>query len=451
MTVGGATDSTVCGDFPIFKTAASQDRSSQINQEIKMKKLTLLLGLLTAITAPIFAQEGSVPKGIPHLDHVFLIMMENHGYHEILHNPNAKFVNSYAKSANLATNYFAVAHPSLTNYLEVVGGSNFGVLSDNAPDWHNFGCQTNLQSGIPNTDTPPSSNVCPIHGSGTDAATPALDCSNEVTGPPCEVNIDGKMSYPAVSTTLGITIADQLATAGMNWKTYQESFPFGGPNRVNYSDGNFTNLTDFSKIKPTLNPPLASSNIVQLYAVKHNPFAYFRNVQQGTNSLVSFAQMTAFDGAGGLWGDLASGDVPNFLFIVPNQCNDQHGRGNGTAFCNFDPNSDGKQSGLNPALIILGDQAVEKIVNAIHNSPVWNKGHNAIVLTWDENDYAVQPIINQVVTVVDTNYGVHGIQSGQFYDSFSLLRSLEGGFGIPCLNHACDASTAAMSDMFGAP
>jgi hypothetical protein len=52
---------------------------------------------------------------------------------------------------------------------------------------------------------------------------------------------------------------------------------------------------------------------------------------------------------------------------------------------------------------------------------------------------------------VDTNYGVHGIQSNQFYVSFSLLRSLEGGFGIPCLNHACDASTAAMSDMFGAP
>jgi len=29
--------------------------------------------------------------------------------------------------ANTATSYFAVAHPSLTNYLEVVGGSNFGV------------------------------------------------------------------------------------------------------------------------------------------------------------------------------------------------------------------------------------------------------------------------------------------------------------------------------------
>ena len=415
-----------------------------------MKKLTLALTLAAASVAPMLAQEGAVPKGIPHLDHVFVIMMENHGYKEILHNPNAKFINSYAQANNLAINYFAVAHPSLTNYLEVVGGSNFGVLSDNAPDWHNGSCQTNLQTGVPDTDNPPSPPICPIHGSGTDAATPVLDCSNEVTGPPCEINIDGKLSYPAVSTTLGITIADQLATAGLTWKSYQESFPLGSPDKVDYSDGNFTNLTDFTKIKPVLNPPLTSADIVQLYAVKHNPFAYFRNVQAGSDPLVSYAQMTAFDGAGGLWGDLASGDSPNFSFIVPNQCNDQHGRGNGTAFCAFDPNDDGKQSGLNPALIILGDQAVEKIVNAIHSSPVWSKGHNAIVLTWDENDYAVQPIINQVMTVVDTNYGAHGITSSQFYVSFSLLRSIEGGFGIPCLNHACDSNTAAMSDLFAA-
>ena len=415
-----------------------------------MKKLILLLGLLATLTGLVCAQEGPVPKGIPHLDHVFLIMMENHGYTEILHNPNAKFINSYAKSANLATNYFAVAHPSLTNYLEQVGGSNFGVHSDNPPDWHNAACQTNLQTGVPNTDNPPSSNICPIHGSGTDAATPALDCTNEVTGPPCEINIDGKMSYPAVSTTLGITIADQLAAAGMTWKTYQESLPLVGPNKVNNSDGEYTNLTDFTKINPQLNPPLTGADIVALYAVKHNPFAYFRTVQEGTNPLVSYAQIAAFDGAGGLWGDLASGNVPNFSYIVPNQCNDQHGRSNGTAFCNFDPNDDGKQSGLNPALIQLGDQVVQKIVAAIHASPVWNKGHNAIIVTWDENDYAVQPIINQVVTIVDTNYGFHGVTSNQFYVSFSLLRSMEGGFGLPCLNHACDQSTATMSDLFAA-
>lgn len=413
-----------------------------------MNKLALTLGLLAA-TGTALAQEGAVPKEVPHLDHVFFIMMENHGYTEILNNPNAPFINRYAHNANLATNYFAVAHPSLTNYLETVGGSNFGVHSDNDPDWHNATCSPNLATGVPNTDNPLSSNICPISGTGTDAATPALDCTNEVTGPPCEINLDGKKSYDAVSTTLGITIADQLVAAGKTWKSYQESLPLSGADLVTYSDGVFSNLTDFSKINPQLNPPLTSDDIVHLYASKHNPFVYFANVQSGVNPLLSLAQTKAFDGVGGLWADLATGRVPNLAYIVPNQCNDQHGRGNGTAFCQYDPNDDGTQNGLNPALIQLGDQAVQKIVNAIHSSSVWHKGKNAIVVIWDENDYSVQPVINQVMAIVDTNYGFHQLQSGVFYDHFSLLRSIEGGFKLPCLNHACDAGTEAMTDLFG--
>ena len=106
-----------------------------------MKKTALALSLLAStLTLPAVAAEGPTPKGIPHLEHVFLIMMENHGYGQILNNPNAPFINKYAKSANLGTNYFAIAHPSLTNYLEVVGGSNFGVQTDNYPDWHNATC-----------------------------------------------------------------------------------------------------------------------------------------------------------------------------------------------------------------------------------------------------------------------------------------------------------------------
>jgi|CZKR01.1.fsa_nt_gi hypothetical protein len=413
-----------------------------------MKKITFAVGLLAVFTGIVSAQEGAVPRGIPHLDHVFVIMMENHGYREILNNPNAPFINKYAKRANLAANYFAIGHPSLTNYLETVGGSNFGIQSDNSPDWHNGSCSTNLSTGIPNTDSPASPAICPVSGSGTDAATPVLDCTNEVTGPPCEINLDGRRSYPAAADTLGITIADQLVAAGKSWKTYQESLPMTGPDLVNYSDGNFTNNTDFSKIKPQLTPPLTAGDIVQLYASKHNPFVYFQSVQEGTNPFLSYANMVGFDGLHGLWGDLAAGKVPNFSYIVPNQCNDQHGRGNSTAFCNFDPNDNGTQAGLNPALIILGDQAVQKIVTAIHESPVWHRGRSAIVVVWDENDYAVQPIINHVVTIVDTNYGFHELQSGEFYTHFSLLRSIEGGFGLPCLNHACDSSTKAMTDLF---
>jgi phospholipase C len=412
-----------------------------------MQKHFVFLGLLAAAcTSAAVAQQGPVPTGIPRLNHVFVIMMENHGYPQIINNPSAPFTNAYAKAANLATNYFAVAHPSLTNYLEVVGGSNFGVLDDNAPDWHNAKCSTNLSTGIPNTEAD-GNPICPIGGMGTDAATPAIDFTNETQGPPGAINIDGTHSYAANPQTLGITIADQLVQAGKNWKSYQEDLPLEGADTINYSDGIFTNNTDFTKISPRF----TNSNVVQQYAVKHNPFAYFQVVQEGANPSNSLSNIVPFEGDNGLFADLRSGKVPELSFIAPNQCHDQHGRGNGGPFCAFDFKNNGTQKGLNPALILSGDVTVEKLVTAIHNSPVWSRGRNAIVLVWDENDYSLSPIINQVVLVVDTNYGFRSLQSGQYYTHFSLLKSLEAAFGLPCLNHACDASTSVMSDVFAIP
>src|ERR1700722_4154134 len=122
------------------------------------------------------AVQGPVPTGVTPLDHVFVIMMENHAYGQIAGNPQAPFINSLMTKANLATNYYAIAHPSSTNYLEVVGGSNFNKLSDQYPDWHNSNCKPNITPGhVTNTDNPSTGPVCPISGKGTDAATPLLD------------------------------------------------------------------------------------------------------------------------------------------------------------------------------------------------------------------------------------------------------------------------------------
>jgi hypothetical protein len=322
------------------------------------------------------------------------------------------------------------------------------VHTDQYPDWHDKNCTTNLASGIVATDTPASPVICPISGIGTDAATPALDFTNETQGPPGTINIDGKQSIAADKDTVGKTIADQLVAQGMSWKSYQESIPEGGIDGVNYSDGYYTNLTDFSKILPVLNPPLTSDDIVLLYAVKHNPFVYFRSVQEGWDPQNSLKNTVNFGDGNGLFADLSSGHVPTFSFIVPNQCNDQHGRGNAGPFCAFDPNDNGTQAGLNPALIYRGDVAVKQIVDAIHKSPVWKEGHSAIVVVWDENDYSVAPVTNQVLLIVDTNYGVNGMQSAVRYDHFALLKTIEAGLGLPCLNHACDDNEKVMSDLF---
>ena len=411
-----------------------------------MTKKTALLGLVaTALVGTMFGAEGPVPKGVPHLDHVFVIMMENHGYSQIVGNPAAPFANQYSKSANSATNYFAVGHPSSTNYLEIVGGSNFGVRSDNSPDWHDTSCSPNLGPQPYTTfDNPVSPNVCPIAGTGTDAATPAVDDLNECPNPPAacppgQISIDGT-SIAAASNIVGKTIGDQLAEHGRRWKSYQESLPPTGPDNIGYSDGFFTDVTA---------PPAALGGLLKLYAAKHNPFVYFKSVQDGTDPNNSLANVVGFEGANGFYDDLSSGRLPDLSFVVPNQCNDQHGRGNGGSQCAFDPVTDGSQAGLNPALIYVGDLTLRTLVNAIHNSPVWKRGRNAIVIVWDENDYSFVPNLNQVLVIVDTNFGPHHVSSKNYYTHFSLTKTLDGAFGLGCLNHACDANVNVMSDLFG--
>ncbi len=162
-----------------------------------------------------------------------------------------------------------------------------------------------------------------------------------------------------------------------------------------------------------------------------------------------YAHMVPFDGSQGLYADLQHPlNQPNFLFIVPNQCNDEHGRGNAGPFCDYDPDDNGTQGGLNPALINDGDVAVQKLVTSIKASPGWKIGNNAIVVVWDENDYSQAPYPNKVLLIVDTNYGVSGKTSTVHYDHFSLLKTLEAGFGLPCLNHACDTNEQVMGDLF---
>jgi hypothetical protein len=161
------------------------EAGDRLNGEADMKMKIVVPALFAAaLAATAFADDGTVPTGIMPLTHVFLIVMENHGFGQIYNNPNAPFINEMASSANYATNYFAVGHPSSTNYLGIVGGSNFGVRSDDYPNWHNSTCSANLISGVTTLDTPASNPplVCPIVGAGMDAATPALDCSRARQG-----------------------------------------------------------------------------------------------------------------------------------------------------------------------------------------------------------------------------------------------------------------------------
>ena len=69
------------------------------------------------------------PTAIPAADHVFLIVLENHGFAQVIGSPSMPYLNSLASSHSLATNYFANAHPSIGNYFMLTTG-NIETIDD---------------------------------------------------------------------------------------------------------------------------------------------------------------------------------------------------------------------------------------------------------------------------------------------------------------------------------
>ena len=177
--------------------------------------------------------------------------------------------------------------------------------------------------------------------------------------------------------------------------------------------------------------------------MKHNGFMNFKEVQ---NDLALAQKIVGFDA---LERDLASGNLPNYAQIVPNQCNDMHGLSgaNVPADCSY-------KNGAK--LIARGDAVTAKLVAEIMKSPFWSKAeNNAIVITFDENDtehaggHAAgccgdpkdpnNPGGGWIPTIVITNHGPRRLTELTPFNHYSLLRTIEDGFGIAeHLRHAGD-------------
>jgi acid phosphatase len=63
-----------------------------------------------------------VPSNQPTFSHVVLLVEENHSYSEVIGNSAMPNFNRLAAQYGLATEYFAVAHPSIPNYLMLTTG-----------------------------------------------------------------------------------------------------------------------------------------------------------------------------------------------------------------------------------------------------------------------------------------------------------------------------------------
>jgi phosphatidylinositol-3-phosphatase len=67
------------------------------------------------------------------LRRVVWIVMENHGYRQVVGARDAPYLNRLARACGLATNFQAETHPSLPNYIAMTSGSTQGVTDDVPP------------------------------------------------------------------------------------------------------------------------------------------------------------------------------------------------------------------------------------------------------------------------------------------------------------------------------
>jgi acid phosphatase len=92
---------------------------------------------LSACASGATSQETADTPGataaLPRLDHVVVVVEENHGYGEVTGSADASYIASLAAQGAVFTNAHAVSHPSQPNYLALFAGSTFSVFGDACP------------------------------------------------------------------------------------------------------------------------------------------------------------------------------------------------------------------------------------------------------------------------------------------------------------------------------
>jgi hypothetical protein len=94
-------------------------------------RLVAILCLLTVLGTYASANlSRASAASLPAFSHIFEIVLENHETSSIIGSSSAPYINSLTQQYGLATNYYGIRHPSLPNYLALIGGDTFGVSSN---------------------------------------------------------------------------------------------------------------------------------------------------------------------------------------------------------------------------------------------------------------------------------------------------------------------------------
>lgn len=129
-------------------------------------------------------------SGAGKIQHVVWIVMENQDYGSIIGSASAPYINSLANTYGLATDYSAISHPSLPNYVALTSGSNQGITDDSDPSSHALnvpsifsqlpgGASRSLEEGMPSSCAQGNSGEYAVrHNPAAYYTNIKSDCSN---------------------------------------------------------------------------------------------------------------------------------------------------------------------------------------------------------------------------------------------------------------------------------
>jgi phosphatidylinositol-3-phosphatase len=334
----------------------------------------------------------------PPIKHVWVIELENEGFNQSFGDPSADpyLATTLPRMGALLTNYFAVGHDSLDNYIAQVTGQ--------APD-------------------PATQNDCGVWTKfePVNVITPPF---NQLTGNGCV--------YPASVPTIG----NQLSARGLTWKAYlQDMGNSPGRDRTTpTAQGPACGHPQVGTPDPTEGATAADQ-----YATRHEGFMYFESVIG--NPAYCDAHVLSFQP---LLKDLSKASTtPDFSWLSPNLCMDGHDA----------PCADGDPGGLTEINGFL-----QIWVPQIMNSPAYQAGHGLIFITFDEGSTSAAccgetsgvspshpnvaepgmpgPGGGRVGAVLLSPFIKPGTVSRADYNHYSMLRSFEDIFGLSHLGDA---------------
>ena len=201
------------------------------------------------------------------IKHVFVITLASPGYEQTWGSgsPATYLTTQLRPRGTLLSNYYAIAHLDLPNYIAMISGQG------------------------PNADTEAN---CPTFSEFP--ANSTLDANGQLPGAGC--------LYP-VSV---VTLADQLTSSRHQWRAYAEDLANGSPP-----------VTTCRHPNSGQSDPTQSGRPGDEYAARHNPFVYFHSLLDLGDCASDDLPLTQ------LAADLTStSKTANYSFIAPNLCND---------------------------------------------------------------------------------------------------------------------------------